>query len=160
MSNRYHSLFLAPPSIHISVLNHASCPHTPTAQLLLLNKPANICEHAFPNASSWTKLWWIEVWLQLESINAWYKPHCTLTGIRYVPARLGVAYGMSGIRNIAINFHHVALVLEMPRLPATRAHQPRPYLYTCDLGVTNPQVRRAKHKGWGRGWEKGGPRLP
>ncbi len=50
------------------------------------------------NASGWTRLWWIEVWLQPESTKAQYVPPLILTGIWYPPAWLGAACGTSGTR--------------------------------------------------------------
>ncbi len=50
------------------------------------------------NASGWTRLWWIEVWLQPESTKAQYVPPLILTGIWYPPAWSGAACGTSGTR--------------------------------------------------------------
>ncbi len=50
------------------------------------------------NASGWTRLWWIEVWLQPESTKAQYVPPLILTGIWYPPAWSGAACGASGTR--------------------------------------------------------------
>ncbi len=78
------------------------------------------------NNSGWTRLWWIEVWLQPESTKAQYVPPLILTGIWYPPAWSGAACGAEpGMSPPPSPDNRIDKVARVPATPAGRPRLPR-----------------------------------
>ncbi len=127
------------------------------------------------NASGWTRLWWIEVWLQPESTKAQYVPPLILTGIWYPPAWSGAACGTSGTRTrvpTSITGHRsikwpgspqrqqAGPVDKMARVPATPTGRPRLPRHPSGGKGEKELAWRDWGNGTSSGARAGRPRLP